>query len=76
MKFLIKKIFFIYLCFFKYYLRTLNDYKNKLNQARQCDIQTKNDISNNFQNFDLISLSHKKLNEKIPLKIDSGAIEN
>ena len=58
------------------YLRTLNDYKNKLNQARQCDIQTKNDISNNFQNFDLISLSREKLNEKIPHKIDSGAIKN
>ena len=40
-------------------MRTLNNYKNKLNQARQCDIQNKNDISNNFQNFDLMSLSRK-----------------
>ena len=30
----------------------------------------------NFPNFDLISLPREKLNEKIPHKIDSGAIKN
>ena len=58
------------------YISTLNDYKNKLNQAKQCDAQTKSDLMSNFQNFDLISLSREKLNEKIPHKIDSGAIKN
>ena len=58
------------------YLSTLNDYKMKLGQARQCDAQTKNDLMSNFPNFDLISLPREKLNEKIPHKIDSGAIKN
>ena len=52
------------------------DKKNKKKENKKDDAQTKSDLMSNFQNFDLISLSREKLNEKIPHKIDSGAIKN
>ena len=57
------------------YVNTLNDYKNKLNQAMQCDQNTINDIQNNLKYFDLLSLSREQLNQKIPHRVDANAIK-
>ena len=57
------------------YINTLNDYKNKLQQAMQCDQNTINDIQNNLKYFDLLSLSREALDQKIPHRVDSNAIK-
>ena len=57
------------------YVNTLNDYKNKLQQAMGCDQNTINDIQNNLKYFDLLSLSREALDQKIPHRIDANAIK-
>ena len=57
------------------YVNTLNDYKNKLQQAMQCDQSTINDIQNNLKYFDLLSLSREALDQKIPRRVDANAIK-
>ena len=57
------------------YVNTLKDYKNKLQQAMQCDQSTINDIQNNLKYFDLLSLSREALDQKIPKRVDTNAIK-
>ena len=57
------------------YINTLNDYKNKLQQAMQCDQNTISDIQNNLKYFDLLTLSREALNQKIPHRVDANAIK-
>ena len=57
------------------YINTLNDYKNKLQQAMGCDQSTINDIQNNLKYFDLLSLSREALDQKIPHRVDANAIK-
>ena len=57
------------------YVSTLNDYKNKLQQAMQCDKNTITDIQNNLKYFDLLSLSREALDQKIPHRVDANAIK-
>ena len=57
------------------YINTLNDYKNKLQQAMQCDQNTINDIQNNLKYFDLLSLSREALDQKIPHRLDPNSIK-
>ena len=57
------------------YINTLNDYKNKLQQAMGCDQNTINDIQNNLKYFDLLSLSREALDQKIPHRVDANAIK-
>ena len=57
------------------YINTLNDYKNKLKQAMQCDQNTINDIQNNLKYFDLLSLSREALDQKIPHRLDPNSIK-
>ena len=57
------------------YVSTLNDYKNKLQQAMGCDQNTINDIQNNLKYFDLLSLSREALDQKIPHRVDANAIK-
>ena len=58
------------------YLLTLNDYKNKLGLAHNCDQATKNDITNNLRYFELLALPRESLNKKIPKKVDPSAMKN
>jgi len=57
------------------YVNTLNDYKNKLQQAMACDQNTINDIQNNLKYFDLLSLSREALDQKIPHRVDPNSIK-
>lgn len=56
------------------YVNTLNNYGNKLCQARNCDAETKNEIQRNMQFYDLLGLSREKLNDKIPKKGNQNAL--
>ena len=57
------------------YVNTLNDYKNKLQQAMGCDQNTISDIQNNLKYFELLSLSREALDQKIPHRVDANAIK-
>ena len=54
----------------------MNDYKNKLGLAHNCDQATKNDITNNMRYFELLALPRESLNKKIPKKADPSAMNN
>ena len=57
------------------YIRTLEDYKGKLNQAMGCDQSTINDIQNNLKYFELLSLPRETLDQRIPHRIDPNSIK-
>ena len=57
------------------YVRTLEDYKGKLNQAMGCDQNTINDIQNNLKYFELLSLPREALDQRIPHRIDPNSIK-
>ena len=54
----------------------MNDYKNKLGLAHNCDQATKNDITNNMRYFELLALPRESLNKKIPKKADPSVMKN
>ena len=56
------------------YLRTLEDYKGKLQQAMGCDNNTINDIQNNLKYFEYLSMPREALDKKIPHRIDPNSI--
>ena len=57
------------------YVKTLEDYKGKLNQAMGCDQSTINDIQNNLKYFELLTLPRETLDQKIPHRIDPNSIK-
>ena len=58
------------------YVATLNSYRNKLGQARQCDQQTKSGITDNYKYFEYLMMSKEQLDNKIPHKVDQNVIKN
>jgi ALIX V-shaped domain binding to HIV len=52
---------------FQYY-QLIEEYKKKLDQARQCDTALKQSLSDNFKYFDLVSLPRESLKNKMPVK--------
>ena len=58
------------------YVATLNSYRNKLGQARQCDQQTKSGITDNYKYFEYLMMSKGQLDNKIPHKVDQNVIKN
>lgn len=58
---------------FQYY-QLIEEYKKKLDQAKQCDGALKQSMSDNFKNFDLISLPRETLKNKMPVKKNTNAL--
>ena len=58
------------------YVATLNSYRNKIGQARQCDQQTKSGITDNYKYFEYLMMSKEQLDNKIPHKVDQNVIKN
>ena len=56
--------------------QTLQDYKQKLNQSRACDILVKEGIMNNMKYFELINLTREQLKNKLPVKSDTSTIKD
>ena len=59
----------------EYYIHTLEDYKGRLNQAKQIDQNTFRNIQNNLKYFELLSLPREKLDQIIPHRIDNNSIK-
>lgn len=54
----------------------LNDYKQKLIQAKSCDSLVKEGIMNHMKYFELINLNREQLKNKLPVKTDTNTISN
>ena len=52
------------------------EYKQKLTQAKSCDLLVKEAIMNNMKYFELINLSRDQLKNKLPVKTDTNTISN
>jgi len=54
----------------------LNIYLDKLEIAKNCDIQIKNTVMDSIKNFELLALSRDALNKRIPVKLDASALKS
>lgn len=49
---------------------------DKLEIAKNCDIQIKNTVMDSLKNFELLGLTRDTLNKRIPVKTDASALKN